>query len=272
MKRYICLLLALVLLLIFVGCKKNAAPATTNGVEPVTFNPDEYNSVEDLSETLKWAYNAQTGMLAISGEGAMPDFSTEADPAPWVNYTYTTVLICDGVTHIGAEAFSGNATVTTVKISGTVTSIGAKAFYACTALTEANISFGVAEIGQNAFSNCTSLAKINVGADNANYKSADGVLFTKDGKTLIQYPVGKGADVYKIPDGVETVSELAFGFCGDTLSTLEIPVSVTSIEKAAFIGCRVLTTVTYKGTETQWKSVKLAPENDLLTFAEFSFS
>ena len=38
----------------------------------------------------------------------------------------------------------------------------------------------------------------------------DGVLFTKDGKTLVRYSVGKSATSYTIPDGTEIIEECAF--------------------------------------------------------------
>ena len=128
------------------------------------------------------------------------------------------------------------------------------------------------DIGQNAFAVCSGLSEISVSGDNGSFQSIDGVLFTKDGKTLLQYPVGKGLDSYRIPDGVETIEELAFAFCGDTLSSIHIPSSVTSIGKSAFIGCRVLETVNYAGTEGQWKAIKIADENDLLLMADIQFS
>ena len=271
MKRIICLLLIAVLLL--AGCSNKAKKAEEEAKKAFLFNEEAYSEVYTCEgTTVKWGYSYETGELAIGGEGAMPDYSADLDAAPWAGYSYTSVRICDGVTHIGTEAFAANTTLTKVEMADTVTSIGAKAFYSCENLASVSIPASVTEIGMSAFSICTALTEISVSAENANYQSIDGVLFTKDGKTLVQYPVGRTNASYAIPDGVEVIGELAFGFCGDNLSALEIPASLTNIEKSAFIGCRVLDTVIYHGAEQDWKAVKLAPENDLLTFAEFVFS
>lgn len=270
MKKLICLLLIFVLLL--AGCSKEAKQAAAEA-KALRFNEKDFSEVYTCGDTaVKWAYNYETGELSIGGEGAMPDYSAEMDAAPWAGYTYTSVRVCEGVTRIGTEAFANNATVTEVKMADTVTSIGANAFYSCSALTSVSIPASVTEIGMNAFSLCTTLAEIKVSEENTAYQSIDGVLLTKDGKTLVQYPVGCGGTSYAVPDGVEVIGELAFGFCGDTLSALELPGSLTNIEKAAFIGCRVLESVHYAGSEQDWKAVKLASENELLTFAEFTFS
>ena len=44
----------------------------------------------------------------------------------------------------------------------------------------------VTSIGYSAFSGCSGLMSISVGPGNANYKSVNGLLLSKDGKTLIQ--------------------------------------------------------------------------------------
>lgn len=50
----------------------------------------------------------------------------------------------------------------------------------------------------------------SVDADNPNYKAVDGVLFSKDGKTLISYPSGKTGNTYDVPDGVTDIAYGAF--------------------------------------------------------------
>ena len=80
------------------------------------------------------------GVLTISGTGAMANY---ADPysIPWfsVNSTITSVVIGDGVTTIGDNAFGNCTKMTSVSIPASVTSIGCAAFSSCglsaTALT-----------------------------------------------------------------------------------------------------------------------------------------
>ena len=63
--------------------------------------------------------------------------------------------------------------------------------------------------GNCIFRNCTSLEKIEVSEDNLGLKSVDGVLFEKDGKTLMQYPAGKKDTKYAIPKGTTDIFQFA---------------------------------------------------------------
>ena len=53
------------------------------------------------------------------------------------------------------------------------------------------------------FSEYSQLEKIEVSSVNPYYRSADGVLYSKDGKTLIAYPREKSDETFKIPYGTE---------------------------------------------------------------------
>ena len=73
------------------------------------------------------------------------------------------------------------------------------------------------------------------------FKDVDGVLFTKDGKTLVRYPVGKPATSYAIPDGTETIEECAFMQTATgmqqkpgKLQTVTFPRSLKQIKSGAF--------------------------------------
>lgn len=71
--------------------------------------------------------------LTVSGNGAMADYSY-SDATPWISDAITTIVIEDGVTHLGAYAFPAeNATSVTIPVS--VTSIGSYAFYGCSNMT-----------------------------------------------------------------------------------------------------------------------------------------
>jgi len=124
----------------------------------------------------------------------------------------TSVTIPASVTSIGQQAFSGCTGLTSVTIPASVTSIGGSAFSGCTGLTSVTIPNSVTSIGSTAFQNCTGLTAINVDENNANYASADGVLFNKAKTTLITYPAGK-TGAYTIPASVTSIGGNAFYNC-----------------------------------------------------------
>ena len=130
---------------------------------------------------------------------------------------------------IGSFAFSGCVGLTSVTLGDGVTSIGSSAFQGCTGLTGINIPSGVTSIGTSAFSGCTGLKSIEVSAANTQYKSVDGVLFSKDGTTLIQYPCGRTDTSYTVPAGVTSINGSAFNGC-KSLSSIEVSAANTAFK------------------------------------------
>ena len=116
------------------------------------------------------------------------------------------------------------------------------AFYDCTSLTSVNIPDRVTSIGYKAFGGCSKLTNININDNNKAYKSIDGNLYSKDGKTLIQYAIGKTNTSFTIPDCVTSINGYAFYGC-TKLTSVTIPDSVTSIGSSAFYYCTSLTSV-----------------------------
>ena len=132
-------------------------------------------------------------------------------------------------------------------------------------------------IGYSAFRYCSSLTSITVDSNNSAYKTINGNLYTKDGKTLIQYAIGKNDSSFIIPDSVTTISAHAFYYCssltsvviGDrvtaigssafeycsSLTSVVIPDSVTTIGSWAFSSCSSLKTINYRGTVKEWNAI-----------------
>lgn len=54
------------------------------------------------------------------------------------------------------------------------------------------------------------LKNISVDSNNITFKSVDGVLYSKNGTKLLNYPVGKVDEKYAIPDGVTDIGWNAF--------------------------------------------------------------
>ena len=121
--------------------------------------------------------------------------------------------------------------------SSTVTAID-DSFWCCYNLTSLQIPANVTQINVTNWSvTCASaLTEIVVDSNNKTYKSVNGVLFSKDMKTLLRYPVKKDAFTYEIPNGVTTIGISAFSNAL-LLKEITIPNSVTDIRGYAFYGC-----------------------------------
>ncbi|MBR6613530.1 MAG: leucine-rich repeat domain-containing protein, partial [Clostridia bacterium] len=100
-------------------------------------------------------------------------------------------------------------------------------------VTRLDISSSVQNIEAGAFIYCNNLESINVDASNPNYCSVDGVLFTKDMKTLICYPAGKRDIEYNVPSEVNIIPYESF-YRVNKLEKLILPSSITTIENRAF--------------------------------------
>ena len=92
------------------------------------------------------------------------------------------------------------------------------------------------------FYSCDKLASISISSTNQNYKSIDGVLFTKDGKTLIKFPPGKDISTYYIPNSVINIGASAFSGHPGLISII-IPENVSYIGHSAFSGCDKLKSI-----------------------------
>jgi hypothetical protein len=146
----------------------------------------------------------------------------------------TSIIIPDGVTSIGEYAFRTCHNLTSVTIPNSVITIGEGAFIDCPGLSVVNIPDGVADIGLVVFKMCTGLTRIEVSAGNSAYSSLDGVLYNKNQTTLIWYPSNTAGDSFAIPDGVTNIGEYAFDECPGLIS-VTIPNSVTTISEYAFV-------------------------------------
>ena len=141
----------------------------------------------------------------------------------------TSIEIPSGVTTVRRFAFAGCSSLINIEIPSGVTYISFYTFERCSNLTNIEIPSSVTSIDSEAFEGCTSLKNINVDVNNENYCSENGILFNKDKTEIVRYPERK-TDVkeYSIPNSVTSIGERAFRGCS-TLTSIEIPDSVTQI-------------------------------------------
>jgi len=130
----------------------------------------------------------------------------------------TSVVIPEGVTSIGNDAFYNCDYLESVEIPNSVTSIGDYAFSSCDCLASVEIPNSVTSIGDYAFSNCACLASV------------------------------------VLPDSVTSIGYSAFSNC-DSLTSIVIPANVASIGNSAFSDCFSLTSIVVaEGNNTYYSS------------------
>lgn len=173
-----------------------------------------------------------------------------------------TFAIPESVTNLGAFSFMGCGKTTLSSIPDSVTAIGQGVFEACYVLAgergTISISRYVETMGNGVFAYCGDITAINVAADNPFYLSQDGVVFSKDMKTLREYPGGRTGH-FTIPDSVTLIDDalrgrneitsiivpssvksgVSFTRC-NSLNTVVLLDGQTSLPKAGFTGCRSL--------------------------------
>ena len=186
---------------------------------------------------LNWSLGAN-GALTISGSGSMDDFTTlengQEETRAWRPYLkeIKTLVIENGVTSIGASAFSYCANMISASVPQTMSNINTAAFYYC-----------------------SSLLNIYVDGGNSTYCDSNGVLFDKNMSKLLMYPAGRSG-YYAIPETVKSIEPGAFIYCG--LRGVDIPSGVTSIGNIAFYGCSGLLSVVIPESVTSIGSVAFA--------------
>lgn len=76
------------------------------------------------------------------------------------------------------------------------------------------------------------LHRIEIAEENPAFRSIDGVLYSKDGKTLVRYPGYRDDEEYTVPDGVETI--LPDAFFNAALKKIVLPASLKEIGSGCF--------------------------------------
>ncbi len=85
------------------------------------------------------------------------------------------------------------------------------------------------------------LTHVHIAPEHQTLCSIDGVVFSKDQKTLVAFAPGRTGS-YTVPDGVEVIGEGAFAYC-DGLYKIGLPVSLKTIEERAFYCCGGLVSI-----------------------------
>ena len=199
-------------------------------------------------DNLYWTLDAQ-GALTITGTG---DMWSSPGGINWDGHKndIITVVIEDGATSIGIEAFRKCTDLTSAVIPGSVVYIDAQAFDSCSSLSSVTLSEGLQAIGMYVFYNCSSLTSIRLPESVSNlalcsFASCTALREVQLSSRLTNIPIGcfsccSSLTGVEIPDGVTSIKDGAFGGCA-SLTKVILPDGVTSIGSQAFADCSSVT-------------------------------
>ena len=233
-----------------------------------------YASVDDEPRTIsgkcgdnaEWAYNTGTKVLTISGSGAV-DRAVDSDTTkqkieglaePYevkerITCSVKEIKIEEGITALAVSNLFGNVSkdedAEEIKLSlpDSLERINANTFaptkdaaYIRTIRLPRNVRYieGGAFWGLGATDTSDTFKEnltITVDSKNPYYMTENNVLFTKDKKTLVYYPVEKTEQSYRIPKSVTKVEALAFSR-NPSLKKVVLPTGITDIGAGAFYG------------------------------------
>ena len=163
----------------------------------------------------------------------MWDYSASSTQcAPWLGYSFKHISTNNVILDIVDPGITG------VVLGDGVTSIGKNAFWECGVLSQVTISASVSFVEASAFSTCVSLRNFDVDEENVVFKSIDGALCSKDGRTLIKVPTGVSGN-YVVPNGIELIADYAFQGCTNLTSVTFPGDAPTSVAGTAFSGISV---------------------------------
>lgn len=182
--------------------------------------------------------------LGSDSEVTLPAWVNRVGKEAFEGYDKMTKLVLpDTVTTVDFGAFSNCRNLQTVKMSESVRTLGSSAFSGCTSLYSVSVPRTVRTIGSGIFAGCPSLSTVSVAPTNENYTSYDGVLYSRDGKKLVQYLAGRPSTTFQMPTAVREIEEYAF-WGANNLAKLSITPGVDKIPEYAFSNCKGLQHVT----------------------------
>ena len=242
------------------GERRRLLRAFSQACEAPPNKPRENDSKPSITTSPQedFTYSAANGEITITGyrgrgHVVIPDKFDDlplpvrkiGDAAFRDNGMILSVVIPQGCTDIGRNAFFGCSSMETVEIPSSVNDIGYSAFVHCSRLKSVTIPNGVTSIGDvalygsiadSAFRFCKRLERVTI----------------PNSVTSIGQVAFEGCSSLKsvtIPDRVTSIGVGAFEGC-KSLVNLKIPGKVTSIGAFAFIGCKSLESLTIPNSVT----------------------
>ena len=191
-------------------------------------------------DTATWSFDEATGLLTISGTGKVKDFTFHINNRQPYWYPLadqiTAVVVEEGITSLGNDAFSGLYRLAEVSLPETLTAIGNNTFSHCSSLTEVRFPDALTSIGNSTFFSCESLETFVIPET-----------ITQIPESTFNYCVNLKS--VTLHDAVTAIGYRAFACCR-SLTDVQLPESLTAIGGEAFLDCDSLTYMEWPASVT----------------------
>ena len=181
-------------------------------------------------ENIKWEYDVVSHSITMSGRGDMLDARVDS----WRNgiasihdfvHSAEHLIIEEGISSVGAGAFSEFANLQSVHLPSTIKKIGRSAFSGCIKLRAFEIPDSVVTIDDHAFLYCISLKGIKLPAN-----------LTSVGTGVFYKCIG--IKTIRLPSHLQNISESMFAGCWN-LKQAYIPEGISIVAHDAFAESRI---------------------------------
>ncbi|MGN1095496.1 MAG: leucine-rich repeat domain-containing protein, partial [Eubacteriales bacterium] len=216
----------------------------------------------DVSSVSDGVFAGHTELKKIT----LPESLSKIGKSAFEGCTSLSEVVFSGTSslkEIGERAFYGCSSLKSFNIPESTSIVGSYAFYACEKMTLEKTSlinlvnigdFSFAYVGnksEKAFSVTlgSSLDTLGNGAffgcakidafisESKNFVSENGILYSKDKKTLIAFPISYAGSSFALPEDVISIDDCAFAFSG--LSEIDFGSSLKNIGSRAFYGASI---------------------------------
>ena len=200
----------------------------------LSFNVNAAELSGNCGSNVNW--NLEDGILTISGDGRMVDF-TDAHMPPWleVGQDIKKIVINEGVRTVGDYAFIDCLNVTQISLPESLERIGTSAFEGCSSLRGITFPEKLTTIDYHAFFGCSSFASVTV------------PYYTNTlGKGIFANCTGLVRATIEAP--IQVLPAWTFYGCS-SLTSISLPTSIYKIGEDALENCTSLEQTFYNGND-----------------------
>lgn len=195
-----------------------------------------------------WELNSSTHELKICGTGAAegwPKLHTSLKKQKAMRkVTVDRIIFSEGITSLDIEYLDGivgcKNTKHTIEVILPDSLKTIKNFHFQLLNLSITIPKNVNKIKAGAFDFYDTKSHLSVTEENPFFYSEDGVVYTKDRKTLICYSTNKKSKKFVIPDSVTAIAPLAFANTRNYLEKVILPDGLKKLGSGAFFCCEQL--------------------------------